>query len=122
MPASAATSSTVWSLADQFDEFAGLEPPGWQRGNVEDDAVHRDAAGKGQPHAVQPGGGSGAPRPAVGIAERDRRGAKRPGGAETMAVADADTGFEVARLDDLGLQAHDLAHRIRRCPGVGFTP
>src|SRR3954468_24922651 len=56
---------------DQFDQVAGLQAAGRQTRNVEDDAVHRDAPDKGKLHAVTPGRGSGATRPAIGVTERD---------------------------------------------------
>ena len=48
-------SSTVWLRADQLDQVAGLQAARRQRRNVEDDAVHRDAADEGKLDAVAPG-------------------------------------------------------------------
>src|SRR5690242_16872570 len=51
---------------DELDEVAFAEPACRKRRNVEDDRVHRNAPDEGQTHALEPGGRSGAPVPAVG--------------------------------------------------------
>jgi len=77
-----------------------------ERRDVEDDAVHRDPSDKRQLDAVAPGRGAGATRPAIGIAERDRRGPHRRDRVIGMAIADADIGRQFTRLHDLCRQAH----------------
>src|SRR4051794_22456141 len=55
--------------ADQFDQIAGLQTARRQCRDVEDDAVHRHAAGERKLDAIAPGRGRSTAWQAVGIAE-----------------------------------------------------
>src|SRR5438876_831331 len=81
-------------------EVAGGEVASGGRG-IDDDAVHRDAADKGQAHLAEESRGDRAARPAVGIAERDGRSPHRPVGMKGVAVADAGPRRQIAGLQYL---------------------